>query len=640
MLDVPDELVDELGPPVAAGMRLLLGVIPAGPAARLGRLGASEQARPETRHTSVRPGHRRVPLPPPRQPVSTSSESAKILGLRRLGALYAPRVPDVAGHPDQTPSEPLGLAALREVGPLTTERLLGALELTVTGMEPVDVSGLTLYLPPPPAGGRYGFASAGHDSEALTAALLLDGVRRGLADLVLALARRLAVHPSIVPLLLVAPDAADEQAVAAQHGRAHLALAVAVAHTVVGHMQAPPLADRAAATVGMGIGAAAVLLGQTPMPPAYGPALLNKIRAEYLLPRGSFGSVRVSQHRFGLVEGSFPETVDFAGNGLVAVVDGGAVIRTGMADGPARVQLSVLAEEPPEVVSGWEEIVEVSWHAAEGLASVLGPDGTGEPQLRAQTPPWPGDYRLRVHARGRDDRDDPDAETYELVVWAAPAAPEVVHRRTDRLGHRLRGEPEQARPARPEHAYRWVRRSLLSGAATVTVTTGATVEEVLRAFGADPDRPESIRSIEADLYAGDSNFPWVAVLDAGPAILAVEYNGFQGSRESVLRRASARGRAASMFWNVNALMRLSFAEQGRLLAAFEPGMSAAEPEVDAEPAVAAATAGLELADHVDRHLKGLVAVERFTGYGITAADLDRVTTAGTGFRIISLVDDL
>ncbi|SIR31852.1 hypothetical protein SAMN05444858_108164 [Micromonospora avicenniae] len=540
-----------------------------------------------------------------------------------------------------TPSEPLGLAALRELAALTTERLLGALEMTVTGLEPAEVPGLTVYLPPPPpASGRYGFASAGNDSEALTAALLLDAVRPGVADLVLALAGRLAVHPAVVPHLVVPPDAADEQAVAARHGQAHLALAVAVAHTVVGNVQIPPLADRTAATVGVGIGAAAAVLGQTPMPPAYAPALLNKIRAEYLLPRRSFGSVRVSRHRFGLIEGSFPDTVDFAGNGLVAVVDGGAVIRTGIADRPARVQLTVLAEEPPEVASGWEEIVEVSWHAAEGLASVLGPDGTSAPPLRAQTPPWPGDYRLRVHARGRDDRDDPDAETYELVVWPAPAGPEVVHRRTDRLGHRLRGEPEPARPVRPEHAYRWVRRSLLSEAATVTVTTGATVEEVLRAFGADPDRPESIRSIEADLYAGDSNLPWVAVLDAGPAILAVEYNGFQGSQESVLRRASARCRAASMFWNVNTLMRLSFAEQGRLLAAFEPGMSAAEPEVDAEPAVEAATAGLELADHVDRHLKGLVAVERFTGYGITAADLDRITTTGTAFRIIPVVDDL
>ncbi|MEV4808902.1 DUF6461 domain-containing protein [Micromonospora avicenniae] len=635
MLDVPDELVDELVPPVAAGMRLLLGLIPARPAARLGRLGASEQARP-----AVRVGHRPVPLPPPAQLVSTSSESVKILGLRRLGALYARPGPRVADRRVSAPSEPSGLAALRELAALTTERLLGALELTVTGMEPVDVPGLTVYLPPPPpAGGRYGFAPAGNDSEAFTAALLLDGMRPGLADLVLALARRLAVHPSIVPLL-VAPDAADEQAVAAQHGRAHLALAVAVAHTVVGHVQVPSLADRAAATVGMGIGAAAVVLRQTPMPPAYAPALLNKIRAEYLLPRRSFGSVRVSRHRFGLIEGSFPDTAGFAGNGLVAVVDGGAVIRTGMADGPARVQLTVLAEAPPEVASGWEEIVEVSWHATEGLASVLGPDGTSEPQLRAQTPPWPGDYRLRVHARGRDDHDDPDAETYELVVWAAPAAPEIVHRRTDRLGHRLRGEPEPARPARPEHAYRWIRRSLLSQAATVTVTTGATVEQVLRAFGADPGRPESIRSIEADLYAGDSNFPWVAVLDAGPAILTVEYNGFQGSQEPVLRRASAHGRAASMFWNVNALMRLSFAEQGRLLAAFEPGMSAAEPKVDAEPAVTAATAGLELADLVDRHLKGLVAVERFTGYGITAADLDRITTAGTGFRILPFADGL
>jgi hypothetical protein len=37
-------------------------------------------------------------------------------------------------------------------------------------------------------------------------------------------------------------------------------------------------------------------------------------------------------------------------------------------------------------------------------------------------------------------------------------------------------------PARPEHAYRWMRGSALDVAATVTVATGLTVEEVLRAF--------------------------------------------------------------------------------------------------------------------------------------------------------------
>ncbi|TDC40636.1 hypothetical protein E1211_00560 [Micromonospora sp. 15K316] len=636
MLDVPGRLVDELAPPVGAVMRALLELIPPGPAARLGRWGVPGEARQQRRPAVVRVDHDRVALPPPHHPVVVKGESTALHGLRRLGTLNPRQLPAASPHRDPASTEPVVLAALRELGPLVAERLLGALELTVTGTQPPDVPGLVAYLPPPPADGRYGFASLGQESETLTAALLVERLRPGLADLVLALARRLAAHPSIVPLMAETSTAGDEAAIAARHGRAHLALTVAAAHAVVGQLQVPPAVDRAALIVGVGLGAAAVVLGETPMPAAYAAARREKIRAEYLLPRRSFGSVRVSGHRFALAEGAFPDSVDVTGNGLVTVVDGGAVIRTGRADGAVRVHLTVLAEAPSEVASGWEEIVEVSWRAAEGLASVLGPDGTSEPQLRAETPPWPGDYRLRVHARGRDEADDPDAETYELVVWSAPAGPEVVHRRTDRLGHRLRGEPEPVRAPRPEQAYRWVRRSSLSEAATVTVTTGATVEEVLRAFGADPKRPEPIPSIEEDLFAGDSNFPWVTVLDTGPAILAVEFNGFRGSRGPVLRRASAGGRSASMFWNVRALTRLSFAEHGRLLAAFEPGTGGdLEAMIAAEPAVAAALAGLDLDDHVDRGQKGLVAVERFTGYGITAADLDRITAAGIGFRIVA-----
>jgi hypothetical protein len=66
---------------------------------------------------------------------------------------------------------------------------------------------------------------------------------------------------------------------------------------------------------------------------------------------------------------------------------------------------------------------------------------------RPATPPRPGDYRLRVHARGRDDADED--EGYELAVWPAPAAPAIVHKRTDRLGYRLRGEPVPDRPRTP-----------------------------------------------------------------------------------------------------------------------------------------------------------------------------------------------
>jgi hypothetical protein len=173
-----------------------------------------------------------------------------------------------------------------------------------------------------------------------------------------------------------------------------------------------------------------------------------------------------------------------------------------------------------------------------------------------------------------------------------------------------------------------VKRSALDIAATVTVVTGSSVEEVLRAFGADPKRPESLRAIANDVNGRMSIDPWVAVLEAGTAMLAIEYNGFQGSNEAVMRRASARGRAASMFWNVNAMTRLSFAENGQLLASFEP-----PEDVDAGPAVAAALDGLDFDDYRNKTAKGLVAVQRFTGRGTTARDLDQIEAADTAFRI-------
>ena len=127
-----------------------------------------------------------------------------------------------------------------------------------------------------------------------------------------------------------------------------------------------------------------------------------------------------------------------------------------------------------------------------------------------------------------------------------------MHKRTDQLGYRLRGEPEPARPWPPERAYRWIQHSTLSVAATVTVVTGATAEDVLRAFGADPDRPDSLQQISDDVIAR------TAALD-----------------------------------------------------------------------------GLDFDDYRDSTGKGLVAVQRFTGHGITAEDLERIEAADVAFRIPS-----
>ncbi|MFI0410072.1 DUF6461 domain-containing protein [Actinomadura sp. 3N508] len=594
-MDVPDSVLAEMVGPVSAMMPLVVARIPGSPAAELGRLRAAADGTWPVHGPAVRHG-----------------------GVARFRS--------GAGTGDSPVRDALG-----SLPPMLVERLLGALELTVPELEVSGVPDLTGFLGEPLTGG-FAVTSGDGTSEAVTGAAVLDTVRPGAVPLVAAVARRLAAHPDVAPLLEVAPDITGEREVAAAHGAARLALAVSTATAVLSRVDLQPWAIEPPAVLGVAFGTAALLLSEAPMPSGYAAAVLAKVRAEYLLPLGASGSAPVAGHRFALLEHDEVPDADFGGNGLVAVVPGGAVIRTGVEDGRVHIVVTVLEAPPPEVETGWEEIVEVSWRADAGGASVVGPRAVeprvGESQLRGLTPPWPGDYRLRVHARGRDDADG--NEHYELVVWQAPPADEIVHARTDRLGHRLRGEPEPVRPEPPEAAYRWLRRSGLSEAATVTVVTGADAADVLRAFGADPARPESLRAIEDDLFNRGSIDPWVAVLDVGGAVLAVEFNGWQGSTGPVLTRASAAGRAASVFWNVDAMTQLSFAEHGDLLLSVEPF-----DRLDAPPRLASMLADLDFADHRrGKKMMGLVAVQRFTGHGVTADDLHRIVGADIAFRIV------
>jgi hypothetical protein len=470
----------------------------------------------------------------------------------------------------------------------------------------------------------FGFFSFERESQAIRATRTLDQLSPGTVDSVATLTQQIATHTGIAELLRVPASLAEEEAIVAAQGRAYLALTVATTTAVLGPTNEPVLLDRSAAIVGIGLGTAIGLLREAPMPAGYATALLAKIRAEYLMPRGAAGSVPVSEHRFALLDGDqFPESVDFSGNGLVTVVPGGAVIRTALAEGWISVSLEILEGPPPPPEPEWDEVVEVSWRASVGAASVIGPRATGNPQLLRQTPPWPGDYRLRVHAEGRDDIEDD--ERYELVVWAAPAAPEVVHRSTDRLGHQLRGEPAPPRIDRPELAYHWVEQSNLSE---------ANHHRDHRLHGGRGPARVRCRSSPTAITRGHrgpdgSTDSWVTVLDAGDAVVAVEYNGYQGADTAVLTRAASAGRAASMYWNVNVHTRLSFAEHGRILAAFEP-----PDDVDDEPAVAAALADLDFDDYRHTVGKALVAVERFTGYAVTLDDLTRIEHAAIAFRIM------
>ncbi|WP_424186565.1 DUF6461 domain-containing protein [Actinokineospora sp. G85] len=520
----------------------------------------------------------------------------------------------MAAIPDE-PAAELGRA--RPVGPLLASRLLGALEPAVAALRVTAPEAVTDRLAPPPSGsfsmGSFSMGSSNREAATSRALSLLEATRPGAATLVTDLARGLAAEPAIGALLAVDPAVTGEEAIIAQHGRAHLALAATTASAVLRGLGAAPTAVVAAA-----LETATVLLGETGPPPAYAAAALDRRRAEHRWPRRSTVQAQVVDHRYALAEGEVPDTPDFADNGLVAAVDGGVDVRTGAATGRARVCLVVRAEPPAEVdPAPWDEVVEISWQARTGPATVTGgpPDRCG--------PPWPGDYRARAHARGRDG--DDDGEHHEVVVWPAPAADPVVHKGVDRLGHRLRGEPEPPPVAAAEAAYRWVERGPLSVAATITVVDGLSPEDVLVAFGADPTRPVSLK----DTVNSGEWATTVAVRRCGDLVVAVEDNGFAGADPAVLGRLSRAGRAASAFWNVNAHRRLSFARAGEVLLSRE---LFTDVPVSDDPEVRAALAGLGFDDARHRTAKHLTAVARFVGGGPTEQDVATLLGDDTAYR--------
>ncbi|WP_225726145.1 MULTISPECIES: DUF6461 domain-containing protein [unclassified Nocardia] len=551
-----------------------------------------------------------MPLVVSRIPAGPAEELGRIGLAAKISDLLAPIIPD----------EPRDSRAVRAIGHPLLDRILEALEPTVRELDVTAPSEITSMLTP--QGGMYGVTSFGGESNASLGLKRLEGRRPGAFDLLEACVRALLRHPGIAELCTVV--ATGEEEITARHGAAYLALTTTASTAL---FRGLPMADSiiTPAIIGAAAAAAALILSEVPAPKRYSAAAPEKRHTEYLYPRQASGHVLVRDYRFALTEGSFPTDIDiddtaFARNGLVVAVPGGVVIRTGGTDCGILVRLHVFAGPPPKVdLELWEEIVDISWTAATRSAVVLGPAENfpdhGLDKTPSTTLPSPGDYRLRVHAYGRDGDGD-DQEFYKLVLWAAPAEPEVVHQTLDRLGHRLRGEPEP--PAAPEAEHRWVENSSVYEAATFTLVTGLTAHEVLEAFGADPTAPVPIDTLTEQ---------WVAVLETGSVVLAVEDNGFRGSTEAVLRRLSRKGKAASMFWNVDAMSYLGLAENGRILAYFEPG----DPEGQTNPELAEVFDGLDFTHRIEA--KGLTAIARFVGHTITEDDLTRTFAPGVGYRI-------
>ncbi|MBO8190715.1 hypothetical protein ITI46_03215 [Streptomyces oryzae] len=175
----------------------------------------------------------------------------------------------------------------------------------------------------------------------------------------------------------------------------------------------------------------------------------------------------------------------------------------------------------------------------------------------------------------------------------------------------------------------------LDEAACITAVRGADVAEVIRLFGGDPVGAPPARAkprawgkavqrvlgeelLEELAEHPDRQTSPIAVAQAGPAVVVVEYNGFQGTREEVLRPLSRLGgRAASAYWNDDALSELALAEDGLVLSSFE--MLVPDHRYGAAPqAWDRYLDGLAFDSDADWRAAGLVAVTRATG-----ARLDR-----------------
>ncbi len=169
--------------------------------------------------------------------------------------------------------------------------------------------------------------------------------------------------------------------------------------------------------------------------------------------------------------------------------------------------------------------------------------------------------------------------------------------------------------------YLWVldaRQSSLAVGACITVVVGAAAADVLAGFGADP----LATPVHLDPWNSTGS---VHVGQVGDAVVAVEYNGFEGSRPEVLRLVSQSATAVSIFWNVNYDMRFSYASDGSVVTSFDPmfpdDVFTGTPPRQALPAIE----GLPF--HELAIPSALALAERMTGVPLTRDEIHRLRDA-------------
>ncbi|ARF58426.1 hypothetical protein [Streptomyces gilvosporeus] len=141
---------------------------------------------------------------------------------------------------------------------------------------------------------------------------------------------------------------------------------------------------------------------------------------------------------------------DVSTTGLVGVTLSGPVVACGTHVGDVQVGAELWDGAPPVEAGAWQDVAEVSVPWAGPVMLVCG-DGPDEDEAIEVGLPGPGTYRLRVHARHRDegeDRDEGDpVETLLIRIWPAegPRTSAIVHKATSITGAVWRGEHRAGR---------------------------------------------------------------------------------------------------------------------------------------------------------------------------------------------------
>src|SRR3712207_4494298 len=113
--------------------------------------------------------------------------------------------------------------------------------------------------------------------------------------------------------------------------------------------------------------------------------------------------VRVEYHQFWIAEDELPSLFGDYGNGLIELHPGAAAVHTGISTVPAQIHMELYTVPPKVDTEPWDEVAEFTLWSLEGELRVRAlMDWTPE-GLTVLSHVGEGGYRIRIHARGRDN---------------------------------------------------------------------------------------------------------------------------------------------------------------------------------------------------------------------------------------------